>query len=288
MKNTKGIILAGGVGSRLYPLSAVYSKQLVAVYDKPMIYYPFSHLVSVGIREILIISDKHTLLFYKKLFGDGNSLGLEIEYVEQVAPNGIAEAFILGEDFIKNNNVVLILGDNIFYGEFDIFSSAIKNNTVATIFGIYVNEPERYGVIKYTNTGMPEEIVEKPKIKISNYAVPGFYIYDSSIVEVAKNLVPSERGELEITDINNFYLRKKQLKVIKMQRGYSWLDSGTPESLLNASNLIASLQQRLGVIIGSPEEAALNSGFITCKELKKYIQKLPICNYKTYLETLCL
>ena len=287
MKNTKGIILAGGSGTRLYPLSTVYSKQLVAVYDKPMIYYPFSHLISVGIKEILIISNNESLFFYRKLFGDGNSLGLKVEYAEQNIPRGIAEAFIIGENFIGQDNVVLILGDNIFYGDFNIFAEAIKNNLAATIFGIYVNEPERYGVIKY-NSGVPEKIIEKPKDKISNYAVPGFYIYDSSVVDVAKKLLPSSRGELEITDINNYYLSRNQLKVIKMQRGYSWLDSGTPESLLDAGNLVASLQQRQGLIIGSPEEAAFNSGFISQDQFKAHIKNMPDCSYKSYLENLYL
>ncbi len=286
MKNTKGIILAGGAGSRLYPISAIYSKQLVTVYDKPMIYYPFSMLISIGIREILIISDKKTLPFYEKLFGNGNSLGLEISYALQEEPRGIAEAFIIGEKFIGEDNVTLILGDNIFYGNINYFTNAVKNTKIATIFAIYVKEPERYGVIQFDKENRPIDIIEKPQNFISNFAVPGFYVYDNSVVSIAKELRPSTRGELEITDINRHYLNNKQLEVVKIQQGIAWLDCGTPDSLLDASNFIASIEERQGLKIGCPEEAALTKNFLTIEQFKKYITSIPNCDYKKYLENI--
>ncbi len=283
MKKTKGIILAGGAGTRLYPISALYSKQLAAVYDKPMIYYPFSLLISAGVNDILIISNSDTLPFYQKLFGDGRQLGLSINYALQAAPKGIAEALIIGKNFIGNDNVALILGDNIFYGNFDVFSTAIKHNQIATIFAIYVNEPERYGVIEYNMNNNPVKIIEKPQAFISNYAVPGFYIYDTSVIDIAENLIPSARGELEITDINNYYLENQTLEICKIGQGLTWLDCGTPQSLLSAGNLIASIEQRQGLKIGSPEEAALNAGFITYEKYIDYVNNLPDCDYKNYL-----
>lgn len=286
MKKTKGIILAGGAGSRLYPLSKIYSKQLVAVYDKPMIYYPFSMLISVGINEILIISDENTLPFYEKLFGNGNDLGLEISYALQKEPNGIAEAFIIGEKFIGNDNVALILGDNIFYGNISFFTNAVKNNKIATIFAIYVKEPERYGVIEFDKDNNPISIIEKPKEFVSNFAVPGFYIYDKSVVEIAKKLKPSARNELEITDINQHYLTQETIDVIKIKQGVAWLDCGTPDSLLDASNLIASIEQRQGLKIACPEEAALNQNFLTIEKFKEYLNSIPNCDYKKYLENI--
>lgn len=286
MKKTKGIILAGGAGSRLYPLSKIYSKQLVAVYDKPMIYYPFSMLISVGINEILIISDENTLPFYEKLFGNGNDLGLEISYALQKEPNGIAEAFIIGEKFIGNDNVALILGDNIFYGNISFFTNAVKNNKIATIFAIYVKEPERYGVIEFDKDNNPISIIEKPKEFVSNFAVPGFYIYNKSVVEIAKKLKPSARNELEITDINQHYLTQGTIDVIKIKQGVAWLDCGTPDSLLDASNLIASIEQRQGLKIACPEEAALNQNFLTIEKFKEYLNSIPNCDYKKYLENI--
>lgn len=286
MKKTKGIILAGGAGSRLYPLSKIYSKQLVAVYDKPMIYYPFSMLISVGINEILIISDENTLPFYEKLFGNGNDLGLEISYALQKEPNGIAEAFIIGEKFIGNDNVALILGDNIFYGNISFFTNAVKNNKIATIFAIYVKEPERYGVIEFDKDNNPISIIEKPKEFVSNFAVPGFYIYDKSVIEIAKKLKPSARNELEITDINQHYLTQGTIDVIKIKQGVAWLDCGTPDSLLDASNLIASIEQRQGLKIACPEEAALNQNFLTIEKFKEYLKSIPNCDYKKYLENI--
>ena len=286
MKKTKGIILAGGAGSRLYPLSKIYSKQLVAVYDKPMIYYPFSMLISVGINEILIISDENTLPFYEKLFGNGNDLGLEISYALQKEPNGIAEAFIIGEKFIGNDNVALILGDNIFYGNISFFTNAVKNNKIATIFAIYVKEPERYGVIEFDKDNNPISIIEKPKEFVSNFAVPGFYIYNKSVVEIAKKLKPSARNELEITDINQHYLTQGTIDVIKIKQGVAWLDCGTPDSLLDASNLIASIEQRQGLKIACPEEAALNQNFLTIEKFNEYLNSIPNCDYKKYLENI--
>ncbi len=284
MKKTKGIILAGGRGTRLYPLSKIYSKQLIAVYDKPMIYYPFTMLLSVGISEILIIADQFTLKFYKTLFSDGNQLGIKVEYALQDNPNGIAEAFIIGEKFIGNDNVALILGDNIFYGDIKFFNDAFKKNIQSTIFAIYVNEPERYGVVKFDKNGQPIDIIEKPKEFVSNYAVPGFYIYDSSVVNVAKSLKPSPRGELEITDINKYYLKNNNINVIKIKQGITWLDCGTPDSLLSASSFIASIEKRQGEKIGCPEEAVLNQKFINIEKFKQYIDTLPNCEYKKYLE----
>ena len=289
---TKGIILAGGAGSRLYPLSKIYSKQLIAVYDKPMIYYPFTTLIAAGISDILIISDEDTLPFYQKLFNDGKNLGLSIEYAVQAEPNGIAESFIIGKHFIGNNNVALILGDNIFYGSNEIFFDAIKtftsnknnniNNANGIIFALYVNEPERYGVVRFSENE-PIEIIEKPQNYVSNYAIPGFYIYDSSVVQVAENLKPSKRNELEITDVNNYYLAKKQLAVLKLGTGITWLDCGTPQSLVDASNFMASIEERHGLKLGCPEEESLKMNFINKQQLLDYANKLPICNYRNYL-----
>ena len=287
-KKTKGIILAGGSGSRLYPLSKIYSKQLVAVFDKPMIYYSISTLISAGINEILIISDTVMLEYYKKIFDNGKKLGLKIDYAVQEKPNGIAEAFIIGKKFIANDNVALILGDNIFYGTDNIFFDAVKKaNTVkdfcGIIFALYVNEPQRYGVVKFSNEKTATEIIEKPEKYISNYAVPGFYIYNSTVVEIAENLKPSKRGELEITDINNHFLQNDKLEVMILQNGITWLDCGTPNSLLNASNFIASIEERHGIKLGCYEEAAYKMKFITNKELQNYCNELPDCDYKNYL-----
>jgi len=251
-----------------------------------MIYYPFSMLISVGINEILIISDENTLPFYEKLFGNGNDLGLEISYALQKEPNGIAEAFIIGEKFIGNDNVALILGDNIFYGNISFFTNAVKNNKIATIFAIYVKEPERYGVIEFDKDNNPISIIEKPKEFVSNFAVPGFYIYNKSVVEIAKKLKPSARNELEITDINQHYLTQGTIDVIKIKQGVAWLDCGTPESLLDASNLIASIEQRQGLKIACPEEAALNQNFLTIEKFKEYLNSIPNCDYKKYLENI--
>ncbi len=283
MKKTKGIILAGGSGSRLYPMTTLYSKQLVIVYDKPLIYYPLSTLMLSGIRDILIITNKNSIKYFKILLGNGKHLGMNIKYKIQERPDGIAQALILGEEFIKNDNVVLILGDNIFYGDLSFLRNAIKNNKYATIFGYYVNNPERYGVIEYKNN-KPIRIIEKPNRPISHYAVPGIYIYDNTCSKKARSLKPSKRKELEITDLNNLYLKEKKLNVIKMSRGIAWLDTGTPESLLEASNFIGTIEARQNLKIGCIEEIAYRMNYINKKELKHIIKNFPHCNYKNYLK----
>ena len=234
----KGIILAGGAGSRLYPVSKIYSKQLTLIYDKPLIYYPLSILMLSNIREILIISNEETIPLYQKLFEDGSDYGIRIEYALQTAPNGIAESFIIGEKFIGSDSVTLILGDNIFYGNIDFIYRAMQKNDGATIFGYRVNDPERYGIVEFDGSGKAISIEEKPKQPRSNFAVPGLYVYDNEVVEISKNIKPSPRGELEITDVNNVYLQNGKLNVEKIGRGVAWLDTGTPESLLQASNFL--------------------------------------------------
>lgn len=284
MKKTKGIILAGGAGTRMYPMTQLYSKQLITIYDKPMIYYPLSTLILAGIKEILIISNKETIPMYQKLFDDGSQLGINIEYAVQDAPNGIAEAFLIGEEFIGNDNVVLILGDNIFYGYLNFLRDAIKNNKGATIFGYYVKDPERYGVVDFDKDGKAISLEEKPNNPRSNYAVPGIYVYDSTVADKTKALKPSNRGELEITDLNKVYLKNNELFVNKLGRGIAWLDSGTPESLLDASTFIASIEQRQGLKIGCVEEAAYQAGFIDKNQLKDLLKKIPNSFYRSYLE----
>lgn len=284
MKTTKGIILAGGAGTRMYPMTSLYSKQLIAVYDKPMIYYPLSTLILAGIREVLIISNEETLPHYKKLFKDGSQYGMRIEYALQKAPKGISEAFIVGEKFIGKDNAFLILGDNIFYGYLDFLREAVKNNKSATVFGYYVKDPERYGVVEFDKSGKAISIEEKPKKPKSNYAVPGIYIFDNSCIKRAKAQKPSPRGELEITDLIQTYLDEKKLNVVKIGRGIAWLDSGTPESLLDASNFIASIEQRQGLKIGCIEEAAFKMGFISKKDIRKTIDSMPKSFYREYLE----
>ena len=234
----KGIILAGGSGSRMYPISLCYSKQLVMIYDKPMIYYPLSTLMLSGIRDILIISNQDTIPLYQKLFNDGSQLGLNIQYKIQPEPKGIAEAFILGKDFIGNDRVTLILGDNIFYGKMDFIRQAIVNNNGATVFGYYVNDPQRYGVVEFDNEGNVVSLEEKPLKPNSNYAVVGLYVYNNSVVDYVKELKPSARGELEITDLNKIYLKENKLKVEIIGRGIAWLDTGTPQALLDVSTFI--------------------------------------------------
>ncbi|HLT23934.1 MAG TPA: glucose-1-phosphate thymidylyltransferase RfbA, partial [Ignavibacteria bacterium] len=243
----KGIILAGGAGSRMYPVSKVYSKQLTLIYDKPLIYYPLSILMLGQIRDILIISNEETIPLYKKLFDNGSHLGLNIEYALQDAPNGIAEAFIIGEKFIGDDSVSLILGDNIFYGNLSFFYNGLKNNTGATIFGYRVNDPERYGIVEFDKEGKAISIEEKPKEPKSNFAVPGLYIYNNDVVDISKNMEPSGRGELEITDVNKEYMKRGQLSVEKIGRGVAWLDTGTPEALLQASNFFGVIEDRQGL-----------------------------------------
>jgi glucose-1-phosphate thymidylyltransferase len=280
----KGIVLAGGSGSRLYPVTKVYSKQLALIYDKPLIYFPVSMLMLGGIREILIISNEETIPLYKQLFNDGSHLGLKIDYAVQDAPNGIAEAFIIGEKFIDGQGVTLILGDNIFYGNMAYFYNALKNSVDgATIFGYQVNDPGRYGIIEFDKEGKPSAIVEKPKNPKSDYAVPGLYIYDKEVVSVAKSIKPSPRGELEITDVNNEYLKKGKLKVEKIGRGIAWLDTGTPGALLQAANFFGVIEERQGLKVACIEEIAYKMKFITREQFVNLLEKIPNSLYKDYL-----
>jgi glucose-1-phosphate thymidylyltransferase len=280
----KGIILAGGSGSRLYPITKVYSKQLTLIYDKPLIYFPLSILMLGNIRDILIISNKETIPLYRQLFNDGSQLGLKIEYAVQGAPNGIAEAFIIGEEFIDGGNVSLVLGDNIFYGKFDFFYNGIKNNDGATIFGYQVNDPQRYGIVEFNKEGKAISIEEKPKNPKSNFAVPGLYIYDNNVVEISKNLKPSARGELEITDVNKEYMKKGKLNVEKIGRGVAWLDTGTPEALLQAANFFGIIEERQGLKVACIEEIAYKMNFINREKFEYVIQDMPVSLYRNYLE----
>lgn len=280
----KGIILAGGSGSRLYPITKVYSKQLSIIYDKPLIYYPLSILMLGGINEILIISNEETIPLYRLLFGDGTQIGLNIDYAVQAAPKGIAEAFIIGEKFIDKQGIVLILGDNIFYGTLNFFYEALEKNQGATIFGYQVTDPQRYGIVEFDSDGRALSIEEKPEIPKSQYAVPGLYIFDKNVVEIAKNLKPSARGELEITDVNREYLKKGKLKVEKIGRGVAWLDTGTPEALLQASNFFGIIEERQGFKVACIEEIAYNMKFINKKRFEMLIETMPECVYRSYLE----
>lgn len=280
----KGIILAGGSGSRLYPITRVYSKQLTVIYDKPLIYYPLSILMLAGISDILIISDENTLPLYQKLFNSGAHVGLSIQYAVQSAPNGIAESFIIGEKFIGEDSVTLVLGDNIFYGKLDFLYKAIQQKDGATIFGYQVNDPERYGVVEFDHHGRAISIEEKPKIPKSNYAVPGLYVYDNQVVPISKNLTPSARGELEITDVNYQYLKMGKLRVEKIGRGVAWLDTGTPEALLQASNFFGVIEDRQGLKVACIEEIAFHKNFINKAQFENLIAEMPNSMYKTYLE----
>jgi glucose-1-phosphate thymidylyltransferase len=280
----KGIILAGGAGSRLFPLTLVASKQLQPVYDKPMVYYPLTTLIEGGIRELCLISTPHDLPRFRQLLGDGKSWGLNIDYREQAKPEGIAQAFRIAESFIGKESVTLILGDNVFYGG-DSFHKAFGDfKTGATIFGYHVNDPERYGVVEFDDNGRALSIEEKPKQPKSNYAVPGLYIYDNHVVQITKDLKPSPRGELEITDVNVEYLRQNQLRVHRLGRGFAWLDAGTSSSLHEASAYVQTIEKRQGVKIGCPEEAAFRQGFLSLQQLQALTVKLPNCEYRHYLE----
>ena len=284
----KGIILAGGSGTRLYPLTKAISKQIMPVYDKPMIYYPLSTLMLAGIREVLIISTPRDLPVFKELLGDGSQLGMDIQYAIQEAPNGLAEAFIIGEEFIGNDSVALVLGDNIFYGM--TFSKILREAATrtesepgATIFGYYVKDPREYGVVEFDENGIAISIEEKPEKPKSNYAVPGLYFYDNDVVQIAKTIKPSARGELEITAVNNEYLNRGNLHVETLGRGFAWLDTGNHDMLLNAANFVATFQKRQGMYVSCIEEIAYKRGFIDKEQLVKLAQPLLKTEYGQYL-----
>jgi len=280
----KGIILAGGAGTRLYPLTQIVCKQLLPVYDKPMIYYPLSTLMLGGIRNILIISTPKDLPIFRILFGDGSRLGLSIQFAEQPKPEGIAQAFLIGADFLADDGVSLVLGDNIFYGKLDFFREALKIESGGCIFGYPVSNPERYGVIEFDRDGKAISLEEKPKNPKSNFAVPGLYIYDKTVVDICRTLKPSARGELEITDVNLAYLRRGLLQVKILGRGIAWLDTGTHESMLDAGGYIAAIEKRQGLKIACLEEIAYHMGFIDREQLGRFITTLPDTPYRKYLE----
>ena len=281
----KGIILAGGSGTRLYPVTKGVSKQLLPVYDKPMVYYPISVLMTAGINEILLISTPTDLSAYQRLLGDGSQLGIDIQYAEQKIPKGLAEAFIIGEEFIQDDSVCLVLGDNIFYGDGlnDIIMQAVQQSDRATVFGYTVKDPQRYGVIDFDKTGKVLSIEEKPKNPKSNKAVVGLYFYPNEVIEIAKSIKPSERGELEITSVNQAFLKSGKLQVKFLERGFAWLDTGTPESLIEAGQFIHTVEKRQGIKVACLEEIAFEKGWINHNQLLKSVKDMYQTEYRQYL-----
>ena len=281
----KGIVLAGGAGSRLYPLTHVVSKQLLPVYDKPLIYYPLSTLMLAGVREILVISTPSDLPRFEQLLGDGSRWGIDLEYAVQPSPDGLAQAFVIGREFVGSGPVALILGDNIFYGQgfSELLRRAVGRESGATVFGYYVRDPERYGVVELDRQGQVIGIEEKPERSRSHYAVTGLYFYDNQVLDIAADLQPSARGELEITDVNLAYLNRDQLRVELMGRGMAWLDAGTPESLLQSSNFIETIEQRQGLKIGCPEEISYRRGYINAEQLERLATSTEKSTYGQYL-----
>lgn len=288
MKKRKGIILAGGSGTRLYPLTLAISKQIMPVYDKPMIYYPLSVLMEANIQEVLIISTPRDIVVFKELLGDGSQWGMKFEYEIQEKPNGLAEAFIIGEKFIGEDNVAMILGDNMFYGErlSKVLTRANEREDEATIFGYYVKDPTAYGVVEIDDNEQAISIEEKPEIPKSNYAVPGLYFYTNEVVEIAKNVKPSARGELEITSINEEYMKQEKLKVEKLGRGMTWFDTGTHDALLETASFVQTIQKRQGLQISCPEEIAYKKGWINSEKLKSLSKKYLKTDYGKYLKDL--